>query len=89
MVQLNNHYGHGVFHPFWELELAKPVNHITFLMRCKSSDLIPKGLVLTYILVMFHVLNLCQKIIQYSYNFPVFVLTGHAKKVHGVMISLP
>jgi hypothetical protein len=48
---LNNRYGPGVYSLFRKLEqakihLAKTHNHITFLMRCKSHHIIPKGLLL-------------------------------------------
>jgi hypothetical protein len=53
MVQLNNHYGHNVFLSFWNLEksgirLAKTVNHVRFLTRCKSSDIVKVWSLSTY-----------------------------------------
>jgi hypothetical protein len=48
-VYLCNRYGPGI-HPsirkleHLKIQLAKTLNHITFLMRCKSQSIIPKGL---------------------------------------------
>jgi hypothetical protein len=45
----HNWYGPGIYPSFRKLEclkiqLAKPIIHITFLIRCKSHCIIPKGL---------------------------------------------
>jgi hypothetical protein len=47
-MYLYNRYGPSIY-PFFEkleglnIQLAKTLNHITFLMRCKSKGLIPKA----------------------------------------------
>jgi hypothetical protein len=48
---LHNQYGPGIYPNFRKLErlkiqLAKTSNHLTFLMKCKTHDIVPKGLLL-------------------------------------------
>jgi hypothetical protein len=47
-IYLYNRYGPGIYPSFRKLErlkihLAKTLNHVTFLMRCKSQAISPKG----------------------------------------------
>jgi hypothetical protein len=48
---LHNYYGPGVYPNFRKFErlrfqLSKTSNHLTFLMKCKTHDIVPKGLIL-------------------------------------------
>ena len=48
---LHNQYGPGIYPNFRKFErlkiqLAKTSNHLTFLMKCKIHDIVPKGLLL-------------------------------------------
>jgi hypothetical protein len=55
MVQLNNHYDFLYFQKLQKSrkQLARTVNHITFLVRCKSSDIILKLRSTVSVLVLF------------------------------------
>jgi hypothetical protein len=48
---LHNQYGPGIYPHFRKFErlkiqLAKTSNHLTFLMKCKTRDIVPEGLML-------------------------------------------
>jgi hypothetical protein len=48
---LHNQYGPGIYPNFRKFErlkiqLAKSSNHLTFLMKCKTHEIVPKGLML-------------------------------------------
>jgi hypothetical protein len=47
----HNQYEPGIYPNFTKFErlkilLAKTSNHLTFLMKCKTPDIVPKGLIL-------------------------------------------